>query len=67
MMQRTQKGEVMLVIMVVMLAVVWIGSGHMGMMGHSVEHSGNPAAAGQHTNAEPPASPEHKESPETQH
>jgi uncharacterized membrane protein YphA (DoxX/SURF4 family) len=40
-MKRYQTGEVMLVIMVVMLAVIWLGSGHMGMMG--MEHSGGHA------------------------
>lgn len=37
-MREYQKGEVMLVVMVVMMAAVWLVSGHMGMMGHS-EHS----------------------------
>jgi hypothetical protein len=37
-MKRYQKGEAMLAMIVVMLAVVWLSGGHMGMMGH-----GNPA------------------------
>ena len=30
-MRKHQTGEVILVMMIVMLAVVWLGSGHMGM------------------------------------
>jgi len=37
-MKHNQKGEAMLAVMVVVLAVVWLSGGHMGMMGH-----GNPA------------------------
>ena len=44
-MKRYQKGEVMLVVMVVMLAVIWLGSGHMGMMGHGGGHAEKSADA----------------------
>ncbi|MBI3479695.1 MAG: hypothetical protein HY016_04970 [Nitrosomonadales bacterium] len=33
-MKQYQTGEVMLVMMVVMLAIIFLGNGHMGMMGH---------------------------------
>ena len=67
-MKRYQTGEVVLVVMVVMMvvmmAVVWQGSGHIGM-GHGAaqaEKSGQPK---QQTKAEqPPPAP--KESPEPQ-
>lgn len=65
-MKRNQKGEVMLVVMIVMLAVVWLGSGHMGMMGHGGGHAEKPGDAAQQTKAEPPKSPAPEESPELQ-
>jgi hypothetical protein len=37
-MKRYQTGEVMLVVMVVMLAVVWLGRDHIGMMVHGDKH-----------------------------
>lgn len=47
-----QKGEVMLVMMVVMLlAIVLLRDGHMGMMGHSSGHAEKPAEAAQQTKA----------------
>jgi hypothetical protein len=57
-MRRNQKGEVMLVMMAVMLVVIWLGTGHTGMMGHGAD--------GGVTKAEnqPPAS---KDSAEPQH
>ncbi len=48
-MKQHQKGEVMLVVMVVMLVVVWLGSGHMGMMGHGEHAEKLAGAAQQHT------------------
>lgn len=60
-MKRYQTGEVMLVVMVVMLAVVWLGSGHMGMMGHGAAH------AEKSGNAEPQQSAVPKELSEHQH
>jgi len=38
-MKKYQTGEVMLAVMVVMLAVVWLGRGHIGMMGHGGNHA----------------------------
>lgn len=38
-MKKQQTGEVMLVMMVVMLAIVLLSRGHMGMMGHSSDHA----------------------------
>ena len=32
-MRKRQTGEVILAMMIVMLVVAWLGSGHMGMMG----------------------------------
>jgi len=64
-MKRYQTGEVMLVVMVVMTAVVWQGSGHMGM-GHGAAQAEKSGHAEQQTKAEqPPPAP--KESPELQH
>jgi uncharacterized membrane protein YphA (DoxX/SURF4 family) len=60
-MRKYQKGEVMLVVMVVMMGAVWLVSGHMGMMGHG-EHSEKQAETAQPIRNElsspPPASPE---------
>lgn len=38
-MKQYQKGEVMLLVMALMLAVVWLGRGHEGMMGHGGRHA----------------------------
>lgn len=63
-MKRFQTGEVVLVVMVVMMAVVWQGSGHMGM-GHGAVQAEKSGQTGQQTKAEqPPPAP--KESPELQ-
>lgn len=67
-MKRFQTGEVvmavMVVMMVVMIAVVWQGSGHMGM-GHGAVQAEKSGQTGQQTKAEqPPPAP--KESPEPQ-
>ena len=51
-MKRFQKGEVMIVVMVVMLAIVWFGKGHMGMMGHGDDHANKSESSRQHTGAE---------------
>lgn len=60
-MRKYQKGEVMLLVMVVMMAAVWLVSGHMGMMGHG-EHPEKQAETAQPIRNEPssplPASPE---------
>lgn len=63
----------MLVVMIVMLAVVWLGSRHMGMMGmgHGSGHAEKSEETGQQTKAkakaESPRSSASKESPEHQH
>ncbi len=66
-MKRYQKGEVMLVMMVVMLAVVWLSRGHMGMIGHGAVHTEKSGSAEQPTKAELPPSPAPNESTELQH
>lgn len=68
-MKRYQTGEVMLVVMVVLLAVMWLGSGHMGMMGmgHGGGHADKSGQTEQKTKAEPPVPSAPKESPEHQH
>lgn len=38
-MKKRQTGEVMLVMMVVMLAIVLLSHGHMGMMGNGSDHA----------------------------
>jgi len=64
-MRQYQKGEVMLVMMAVMLAVVWLWSGHLDMMGHGSVRAEKPADTEQQTKAElPPAA---KESPGPRH
>ncbi len=60
-MKRYQTGEVMLAVMVVLLAVMWLGSGHMGMMGHGAAHDGKSGEA------KPPQLSAPKEPPEHQH
>ncbi len=42
----------MLAVMVVMMAVIWIVSGHMGMMGHG-DHHEKPTGTAQPTTSEP--------------
>jgi len=68
-MKQYQTGEVMLVVMVVMLAIVWIGSGHMGMMGmgHRGGHAEKSVQTEPQTKTEPPQSSIPKENPENQH
>lgn len=57
-MRQHQKGEAMLVMMIVMLAVIWLGSGHMGMMGHGAAQAEKPVNAEQQTKEEqPPPAP----------
>ncbi len=59
----------MLVIMVVMLAVVWLGSGHMGMMGmgHSGGHAEMAGDAAQQARIESPKPVVQQETTEHQH
>ncbi len=58
-MKRYQKGEVMVVMMVVML-VIWLSYGHgnMGMMGHGRGYPGDPKEAAQQEKTPAPAPPE---------
>lgn len=57
-MSKYQKGEVMLLVMVVMMAAVWVVSGHMGMMGTGHEKPVAPTAEpGSAASAVPAASP----------
>jgi len=58
-MKRYQTGEVMLVMMVMMLAIVLLGNRHMGMMGHGDSHAERSGQAEQQM-------PAPKESPEPQ-
>lgn len=66
-MNQFQKGEVVLVVMVAMMVIVWMVSGHMGMMGmgHDAGHGERPvetvpaAESGSTASAVPAASPEH--------
>ena len=52
-MKRSQRGEAMLAVMVVMLTLVWLGSGHVNMMGsghggdHQVKNADQAAAQAQ--------------------
>ena len=58
-MRQYQKGEAMLVMMIVMLAVIWLGSGRMGMMGHGAAQTEKPGNAEQQMKKEqPPPAPE---------
>ena len=66
-MGRYQRGEVMLVVMVVMIAVIWLWNGHMGMMGHGAGHAEKSGETAQQMKTEPPRSSAPKESPEPQH
>ncbi|TAJ79320.1 MAG: hypothetical protein EPO42_06380 [Gallionellaceae bacterium] len=56
-MRQYQKGEVTLVVMVVMMALVWMFSGHVGMMGYGAAHAEKPGNTEQQTKAEPPPAP----------
>lgn len=59
-MREYQKGEVMLLVMVAMMAAVWMVSGHMGMMGTGHEKPVMPTTeSGPAASAVPAASPEH--------
>ncbi|MBU6467628.1 MAG: hypothetical protein KGQ44_00590 [Betaproteobacteria bacterium] len=61
-MRQHQKGEVMLAVMIVMMAVVWIVSGRMRGMGEMMirdDHSEKPPTTQQQTETQVP--PAHKE------
>ncbi|KAF0201619.1 MAG: hypothetical protein FD173_2116 [Gallionellaceae bacterium] len=60
-MREYQKGEVMLVVMVVMMAAVWLVSGHMGMagMGHAAGHDEKPMGTAPTAESGSATSPEH--------
>jgi hypothetical protein len=55
--KKTQRGEVMLAVMAVMLVVIWLGRGHMGMMGvgHVAGHSPEAVNAEQLPKGQSPA------------
>lgn len=61
-MKQYQKGEVMLELMVVMMVVIWMASGHIGMMGHGGDHAEKPAETEKQQKTEPPLPPAPKES-----
>lgn len=65
-MKRHQRGEVMLAVMVVMLVVIWLGSGHAGMMGmgggHGSDSAMKPSQTDQQTKVEPPSNEPSKDS-----
>lgn len=65
-MKRRQTGEVMLVMMVVMLAIVLLSHGHMGMMGHGSDHAEGSAGAVQQAKTEQTESPAPRTSTEHQ-
>lgn len=56
-MKQHQKGEVMIAVMVVMLALALWRGGHMGMMGHGGDHPGEHRAAVQQERTTAPAVP----------
>lgn len=67
-MRKHQTGEVILAMMIVMLAVVWLGSGHMGMgkMEEVAAHAENSGSTKQQTKAVITPSTIPKESTEPQ-
>lgn len=70
-MKKSQKGEVVLAMMIVMLVVMLVGSGSMGMMGmgkmeDSNAHAEKSGSTKQQTTAEPLSAPETKRSTEPQ-
>ena len=65
-MKQHQKGEIMLVMMVVMLAIILLRDGHMGMMGHGGVHAEKPAEAAQQTNTDTPSTVAPREPTELQ-
>lgn len=56
-MKQHQTGEVMLVVMVVMMAIVLLSRGHMGMMGYGPARAGKPAETAQPEKAGQPPTP----------
>ena len=65
-MKSQQKGEVLILVMVVMMAVVWLGGKHMGMM-HIGEYAKNPSDTAQQTKNELPKLTVAQETSEHQH
>jgi len=66
-MKSYQKGEVMLVVMVVMLVVVWLGSGRMGMMGHGNSHTEEHKGTVQQKKVDAPTAPASQEADGNRH
>lgn len=50
------------VLMIVMLTFVWLGKGHMGIMGHGTAHTEKSNSAAQQDKAESPQTTTHKKS-----
>lgn len=65
-MKRYQTGELILVVMVVILAVMWLGSGRVGMMGYGGGHAEKFGDTAQQDMSEPPQSSAPKEPSEPQ-
>lgn len=65
-MKRYQTGEVMLVVMAVMMAIIWLGNGHMGTMGQGASHAEKSGASTQQEKAGTPVPPAPKEPSEHQ-
>ncbi len=66
-MKRYQKGDVTLLVIVMIGMMAWMVSGHMGMMGHGNGHTEKSGQTEQQTKAEPSQPSAPKESPEHQH
>jgi hypothetical protein len=65
-MKKQQTGEVILVMMVVMLAIVLLSRGHMGMMGYDGDHVEKPTGQAQQATSEQIQSPPPGESAKRQ-
>ena len=67
-MKKYQTGEIHLVVMVIMmLSMMWFGSGHMGMRDHGAAHTEKTASTTQQTKEELKPAPAPKGLTETQH
>jgi|GEM_PF-2057217 len=68
-MKRYQRGDTTVVVMIVMMAAMWMFSGHMGMMGmgHGGEYTEQSAHAEPQTKDEPTQPSAPKETPEHKH
>ena len=66
-MKQHQKGEVMIAIMVVMLAIVLLRDGYIGMMGHGGGHTEERKEVIQQEKADAPAVPATQQADGNQH